>query len=316
MVSIALCTYNGARFLSQQLDSLLAQTYGNLEIVVNDDGSSDETIAILERYACRDARIGLEVNPENIGFGSNFRLALERCHGTFIAPCDQDDVWMPEKIAALVAAIGTRQLAYCDSILIDAAGKPLGPRMSDIVPMSSCTDPSMFAFGNCVSGHAMLFRRELLRQALPVPGVFFYDWWIAAVAAAAGGIVFCNQSLVLYRQHGMNVTDDRLSEMMRDAGIASSRKPTDDPSVSSQEKGHRFFRETTERLASLSRLPGLHQSFVSELLRLWTARENQYVSPALGLFMMRNRKRLLALTQMSQDKQTRFCRRMFRGLKK
>jgi cellulose synthase/poly-beta-1,6-N-acetylglucosamine synthase-like glycosyltransferase len=321
-VSIALCTFNGARFLEEQLDSLLAQTYREIEIIVSDDASSDATVAILERYAQRDPRIVIGVNDSNLGFAQNFEHALTRCNGAFIAPCDQDDVWLPDKIAVLVESIGTHSLAYCDSKLVDEFGHPTGPRMSDIVPMLSTADQSPFAFGNCVSGHAMLFRRELVDHALPVPDGFFYDWWIAAVAASTGGIVFVDESLVLYRQHGRNITDARLGEMLQEAGIDSVRRAGAEDtaeapsSVNTKLRSRlRYLRETRQRLIALSKLPGRHQAFVGKLLSLWISRERQWLSPALGRFMHLHRGRLLALTKLSEKKQRRYCRRFFYGMR-
>ena len=311
LVSIALCTYNGSRFLSQQLDSLLAQTYPNLEIVASDDCSSDDTLDILERYARLDPRIRIVANAENLGFARNFERALRRCQGVYIAPSDQDDIWLPEKISALVGVIVDRSLAYCDSILADEKGNPAGYRMSQIVPALSTEDPAAFAFGNCVSGHAMLFRRELLERALPVPPAFFYDWWIAAVAASVGGVVFCERSLVLYRQHGGNVTDARLVEMLEEAGLASrSRKK---PERSRGDKLRHLF-ETEQRLASLARLPGRQQAFIAKLHRLWRARETQWLSPELGTLMVRHRDRLLAVTKLTNKRKRRYCRQFFWGL--
>ena len=319
LVSIALCTYNGSRFLAQQLDSLLSQTHPHLEIVVVDDASTDDTVAILERYARLDRRIDISINAVNVGFAQNFDRALTRCRGVFIAPCDQDDIWLPEKISALVAAIDEHPgaaLAYCDSTLVDEQGTPTGQRMSDIVPMPSTDDPVAFAFGNCVSGHAMLFRRELMRSVRPVPAEFFYDWWIAAVAASAGGIVCVPRSLVLYRQHGANVTDARLGEMMQEAGIDSQRNSgAVAKRQSSSDDKLRFLREAHRRIGALAQLPGRHQPFIAELHRLWSARETQWLSLALGWFMLSHRRRLLALTKLSDKKQRRYARRFFRGLR-
>lgn len=313
LVSIALCTYNGSRFLAQQLDSLLAQTYPSLEIVVVDDASVDDTVAILEMYAQRDSRIRLSVNAVNLGFAKNFERALSLCHGAYIAPCDQDDIWLPGKVGTLLESLGGRSLAYCDSALVDEQGSATGHRLSDIVPMQSGNDPAPFAFGNCVSGHAMLFRRSLLERVFPVPVEFFYDWWVAAVAASAEGIVYVGQSLVLYRQHGTNVTDARLGEMMQEAGIQSQRPGSAGKRRSSRSDKLRYLRETQQRLASLARLPGEHQPFIAKLQRLWSARETQWLSPSLGLLMTNNRERLLALTKMSAKKQRRYCRRFFWG---
>jgi glycosyltransferase involved in cell wall biosynthesis len=309
---VALCTYNGSRFLPQQLDSLLAQTYPNLEIVANDDCSSDDTLAILERYARLDPRIDVAANSENLGFPLNFERALRRCRGVYVAPCDQDDVWLPEKIDALVEIIGEHSLAYCDSSLVDENGRPLGYRMSQVAPPLSMDDPAPFAFGNCVSGHAMLFARELLERALPAPSVFFYDWWIAAVAASAGGLAYCERPLVLYRQHGRNVTDARLGEMLAEAGLPAGSEPK-----ARRRQGDRLrhLRETEQRLASLARLPGRHQPFIARLHGLWRARETQWLSPSLGILMVRHRDRLLATTSLTGKRKRRYCRQFFLGLK-
>jgi Glycosyl transferase family 2 len=313
LVSIALCTYNGARFLSQQLDSLIAQTYPNIEIVVVDDCSTDDTLAVLNRYARLDPRIRITVNERNVGFARNFERVLHQCRGVYVAPCDQDDVWLPDKISTLAVAIGDSSLAYCDSTLINERGEPAGYRMSEIVPMLTTDDPVVFAFGNCVSGHAMLFRRDLLERALPAPQCFFYDWWIAAVAASAGGVVSCRRSLVLYRQHGGNVTDARLAEMVEEARLVAQRERS---ARRDRPRGRMLahLRETEQRLAALARLPGRHQSFIARLHRLWCARERQWISPALGCFMARHRDRLLAITALSARKRKRYCRQFFWGV--
>jgi Glycosyl transferase family 2 len=318
-VSIALCTYNGARYIAEQLDSLLAQTHEDFEIVVSDDASADDTVAIIERYVRQDSRIRLSVNAANVGFARNFERVLRECRGKWVAPCDQDDIWMPEKLSALLAAIGDRPLAYCDSTLIDESGNVQGYRMSDIVPMFSGDDPAPFAFGNCVSGHSLLARRTLIESALPVPEGFFYDWWLAAAAAAAGGVVHCASSLVCYRQHGSNVTAVRLAEMIREAGIrqapSSARDLGEVRQRSSRDEKLQYLRETQWRLAALARLGGRHQPFIARLHRLWQAREMQWFSPALGWTMVRHRLRLLSLTRLPEKKQRRYSRKFFRGLR-
>jgi hypothetical protein len=318
LASVALCTYNGGKFLAEHLESLLQQTYPNIEIVVADDASTDDTLNILNHYARLDARIKVDVNPQNLGFTRNFERAMARCRGAYVAPSDQDDVWAPEKISALVSALGASSLAYCDSTLIDERGEPMGPCMSQVVPMLSTDDPAIFAFGNCVSGHAMLFRRELLDRALPVPCGFFHDWWIAAVAASAGGIAFCPQALVLYRQHGANVTETRFAEMLKEAGLPPLSGAAAQPRVDrTRARGRklRYLQETEERLEALARLPGRHQAFLRDLQRLWGARRMQWFSPSLGWLMARNGNRLLALTQLSGKKKRRYCRQFFWGVR-
>jgi Glycosyl transferase family 2 len=313
LVSVALCTYNGGRFLGQQLQSILDQTYRNLEIVVVDDCSQDDSVAIATRFAAIDERIRVVRNSGNLGFKGNFEFALSLCSGELIAPCDQDDIWLPQKIAKLMTAIDGRALSYCDSALVDAQGGSTGVRMSSIVRMLSTDDPVPFAFGNCVSGHAMLFRRELLESALPVPVEFFHDWWIAAVAAGSGGIVFLPETLVLYRQHGGNVTDARLGEMMQDAGIRAQSR--DEPSRRPRGAGLQYFRETERRLAAIAGIPGPQQPFAAELHAAWRRREHQWFSPQLAALMLRHRPRLLRLANLSDRKARRYAKDLFLGLR-
>ena len=279
LISIALCTYNGAKYLRAQLDSLLAQSHGAFEIVAVDDCSTDATFSILQEYEARDPRVRAFANESNLGFRKNFERAMSLCRGEFVAPCDQDDVWAPDKLRTLLDAIGDHPLAYCDSELIDGRGASLEVAMSDIFAMVSTSDPVAFAHGNCVSGHAMLFRRELVARALPCPDCFFHDWWIAAVAASAGGIVYCDARLVKYRNHGTNVTD-----------VLGERKTV-------RQKGYRWrqLREHRERLEHLARLPGESQPFIREMLDLWIAREQQWFSLPLAWFIYRNGSRLFAL---------------------
>ena len=280
LISIALCTYDGARHLRAQIESLLAQTHRNLEIVAVDDCSSDDSPSILEEYHQRDPRVRPFVNEANLGFRRNFERAISLCTGEFIALSDQDDVWDPDKLTALLGVIGDHALAYCDSALIDEEGRDLNVAMSGMVTMVSTDDPAVFANANCVSGHASLFRRELIARALPAPTCFFHDWWLAAVAASAGGIVYCDRKLVFYRYHRANITDVLCERTAR------------------REPGYRWkeLREFRERVEQLALLPGSSKAFLERLRDLWTAREQQWLSVKLAFFLYRHRRRLYALT--------------------
>src|ERR1700748_3070750 len=94
LVSVAMCTYNGEKYIRQQLDSILNQTWRNLEIVIVDDGSSDDTFAIISEYAEKDSRIKCFKNEVNLGFNKNFEHAVELTTGDYIAISDQDDIWL------------------------------------------------------------------------------------------------------------------------------------------------------------------------------------------------------------------------------
>ncbi|WP_298439771.1 glycosyltransferase family 2 protein [Geobacter sp.] len=206
LVSIALATYNGARFLEEQLASLFAQSYPALEIIATDDGSSDGTVEILRRYE-QEGRIRFVANDRRLGFCRNFERALSLCSGEYIALADQDDVWDRGKIEILVRELGDSSLIYSDAELIDAAGKPLAPSLvaaSGIRPLAGHCFRELVC-NSSVTGCTALFRRELLDLALPFPEEEpFHDWWLSLVASCRGGLRFLDTPLVRYRQHAAN----------------------------------------------------------------------------------------------------------------
>ncbi len=269
-VSIALCTYNGARHLDAQLQSLHAQSFDDFEIVAVDDGSTDGTWEVL--CAQVGPRFRVHRNETTRGVTGNFEHAFTLCRGEFIAPCDQDEVWHPRKLARLADAIGAQPLAYCDSELVDAENRPLGRRISDHRGMLDGDDPLAFAFGNSVSGHALIFRRSLLAAVLPIPQDFpFYDWWIAAMAADRGGIVYVPEALVRYRQHAAAVSDL--------AGDKGRRGATPMQAYRQQER-------CLHLLAS--RIQCQRQAVLRELAGHWSARRGRWWPPRLVWLAMRH----------------------------
>ncbi|HEV7381561.1 MAG TPA: glycosyltransferase [Dyadobacter sp.] len=207
LVSIALCVYNGERFLKEQLDSLVYQTYSPIEIVVVDDCSTDSSLQIVEEYAGRFKNIKIFKNDRNLGYVKNFEKAMTLCTGELIALCDQDDVWDLNKISLQVALIGDNQLIYHDSRFIDELGRDMNKKMSDVLHLYRGDQPEVFLLINSVSGHSILFKRALLAEILPLHPDFFHDHWIGYVATNLGSIDFIPQCLVGYRQHTTASTD-------------------------------------------------------------------------------------------------------------
>ena len=189
-VSVALCVHNGARWVV-------------LEVVALDDVSTDDSLALLREYAARDPRVRVEANETNLGHVRSFEKCMGLCTMPLIAPCDQDDVWEPNKLATLIGAMRLgADLAYCDSAYIDAEGRSLGRSLSqDLNVMLSGGDPLRFAFGNTVSGHALVVRREVFESARPFPALLYHDWWLAMRAAAGTGVVYVDRPLVRFRRH-------------------------------------------------------------------------------------------------------------------
>ena len=122
MISIALATYNGSKFLREQLDSILAQSMDDFEVVACDDCSTDETPQILQEYTSRDSRFKVYQNAKNLGFKKNFEHILSLCKGEFIAFCDQDDIWEPNHLEILYKNIGDNYCIGANSLIINENG--------------------------------------------------------------------------------------------------------------------------------------------------------------------------------------------------
>ena len=292
LVSVALCTCDGERFLDEQLASVLAQQDVNLEVVVCDDASNDRTWTLVLGWAERDARIRPYRHEVRLGLSANFARAMSLCRGEFIAPCDQDDIWHPRKLSRLLETIGDQALNYCDSELVDETGATLGQRISDRVRMYRGRGLLPLCFWNSVSGHAMVFRRELLEAALPFPEQAYHDWWLACVAAGAGGVGYLPEPLVRYRQHGRSVTD-----------VAQRRAGPRDSWA--------LYRTRARWLRQLAELPGADQPYLRRLAELWAAREHQWFSPALCLHLARRTSELMRLNR--REGFARFAFKQFLG---
>lgn len=207
LVSIPILTYNGGKYLEEQLDSIFQQTYPNIEVLVFDDGSTDNTIEILKKY---HDRYGLHYtqNKKNLGFIKNADKSFQACKGDYIAPCDQDDIWDKNKIETLVNEIADNVLIYSDSIPIDSHGKQLADEFfQSRINLIEGDDNFPFLLNNCVSAHTMLFKKELLPYITPIPeNVLFHDWWVSFVATSYGSIKFFTKPLNFYRRHEDQVT--------------------------------------------------------------------------------------------------------------
>ena len=206
LVSVVLATYNGEKYLRQQLDSILQQDYPNIEIVVTDDCSSDSTLTILQEYASKYPSILIYANDTNLGLNKNFEKGMLLAQGEYIAISDQDDIWKKEKITTLMNKIGNHAIIYHDSELIDLNGLSLNRKLSDIKQLGDFDNCLNVAIVANVPGHAMLFKKSLVDQCIPFPeNAILYDHWMAFVATFSTGIKFISRPLVMYRQHENNI---------------------------------------------------------------------------------------------------------------
>jgi len=208
-VSIAMATFNGEKFLSAQIDSILEQSFPDLELVVVDDGSTDGTRDILENYQRKDERVRLYFNESNTGYRSVFYKAISECKADFILFSDQDDWWKPKKVENLLENITDNLLVFSDSELMNGSGQLIGKKLSDTVNMIQPGDEKInrgFVIGNCVWGHTILFHRSLLKHIHHPANNQPHDWWFAVVSSHLHKIKFCPEMLNHYRQHTKNLT--------------------------------------------------------------------------------------------------------------
>ena len=211
LIAICLATYNPELdLLTKQIESLIAQTHQNWLCIISDDGSEPEVFDEIERIARRDSRFQVFRNQTCLGFLQNF----ERCLNLippgveYVAFCDHDDEWYADKLEASLRAFDDdTQLVFSDMKIVTRDGEAI----SDTYWTSrrnNFTDLGALFLANTVTGASMLFRQELLKQALPFPRVAgrqFHDHWIACVALSKGSIKYVDRPLYVYRQHGGNV---------------------------------------------------------------------------------------------------------------
>lgn len=202
-ISVVMATYNGEKYLKEQLDSILQQTISPKEILIVDDGSTDHTVEIIKSYA-HDDRIRLLINETNIGYIKSFEKGMLNATCSLVALSDQDDIWLPYKLETLLSHMQNNIAVYSDSVLIDEKGESLHKNMSDIKNQLTYDNCLMYAIGAWASGHAMLFRKELIEKCTPFPTIVTHDFWLGFVASCYGGIKYVNTVLVQYRQHTHN----------------------------------------------------------------------------------------------------------------
>ena len=222
-VSVALCTYNGARFLREQVRSICLQTRPPVEIVLSDDASRDGSVEVVRAAVAECAAerpgppIALRVfeNPVALRVVKNFEQAISACTSELIALSDQDDVWMPDRLALMVAHFeqdANLMLLHTDARLVDSERRDLNQTLFhalEVTPLELAQVHGGKAFDallrrNLVTGATTVFRRSLLADALPLPVEWVHDEWLAIVASTTARVDLLEQPLIEYRQHESN----------------------------------------------------------------------------------------------------------------
>lgn len=203
MISVCMATYNGGRFIREQIESILVQLGADDELIVSDDGSKDDTLDVIASFD--DPRVKVFHNEGRHGFVWNFENALVRAKGDCVFLADQDDVWKPNKVATVMSYLTKYQLVIHDAELIDGEGRPIGKNYY------SCLHQHTNFLHNLWKtrwlGCCMAFRREVLDYCLPFPPkTVGHDYWIGMLGMTRFSYCFMSEVLMSYRRHGDNAS--------------------------------------------------------------------------------------------------------------
>lgn len=206
MISVALATFNGSKYLREQLESIYNQSLPPDEVVVSDDCSEDNTIDILQEY--KEAR-GLiySVNDRNVGFTRNFEKAIAGCRGDYVLICDQDDIWLPDKIRILYNTIKLKEELYPDLAgLICSHTINIDENGNEIVRTETREKGwDYLLYGHYTQGCTVIMNSKLIELVTPIPEGIMYDVYIGMTAAMCGFWFNIGKPLVMYRMHENNV---------------------------------------------------------------------------------------------------------------
>ncbi len=215
-IDVLMATWNGARFIGEQLDSLFRQTFQNFQLTVRDDGSSDSTLQIVDQYRSRyPDRVTVRNNQSRLGACHTFSLLAQESTAPYVAFCDQDDVWRANKLDLGYTAVkrveaehgaDTPVLIFSDMELIGQGDEMLAPsvwKMKHVNPHRATLGTMLVQ--NLVSGCTVLGNRSLVARGVPIPEeAYMHDFWLGLVAAAFGILHPLNETTVRYRQHANN----------------------------------------------------------------------------------------------------------------
>lgn len=211
MISVCIATKNGSRYVGEQLTSILSQLAANDEVIISDDASSDATLEIIR--SLNDPRITLLKRDHSVGIVANFEASLRESKGDLIFLADQDDVWLPTKIAKLSLHLVDHDLVISDCMLVDQALKPL--QTPGIKKYKTHKGLLRNLIRNSYMGCCMAFRRNVLNKALPFPkDIPMHDVWIGLVAEMYFRIAMVPDQLVLHRRHQHNASTTGMTSQL------------------------------------------------------------------------------------------------------
>ena len=213
-IDILMATYNGEKYLKEQIESILNQTYKNIRLIISDDASKDSTPQILEEYGEKDSRIEIYLNKENRGVVKNIEFLLEKVEDEFYMLADQDDVWLPLKVEKSIETLKKQNadLVFGDLEVVDEKLETLYPSFGDFMLLNRKINKYIDSYKvnylyNCVTGCTVLSKKEFIKKIIPIPTeskYLIHDHWIGLIVALNGKLAYMPEKYIKYRQHGNN----------------------------------------------------------------------------------------------------------------
>ncbi|KQS93198.1 glycosyltransferase family 2 protein [Chryseobacterium sp. Leaf394] len=213
-ISVCLASYNGEKFIKEQIESILPQLDKDDEIVVSDDHSTDMTISILKSF--NDSRIKIFVNNLGKGVIKNFENAILNASHDLVFLCDQDDIWRQDKVFIMLKQFEDKDvtLVLSNALYCDENGKSLNSQFFD-KPVPEKSQIKHF-IKPLFLGCAIAFKKNSVPKVFPIPeNIPMHDWWIGALHMYYGKVKFINEDLIYYRRHDSNVTSRKKSKLSR-----------------------------------------------------------------------------------------------------
>ncbi len=213
-IDILMATYNGEKYLKEQVESILNQSYSNFRLIISDDCSTDKTREILSEYEKKDKRIEVYYQEKNLGYVKNFEFLLERVKNEIYMLSDQDDYWLPEKIEKTYNKLNEEDadLVFTDLIVVDDNKRVINPSFNKLMNLEKKIQKTIETYElvylyNCVTGCTIMGKKMMLNKILPIPKKskhLIHDHWIALVTSMNGKVVYLDERLIEYRQHSNN----------------------------------------------------------------------------------------------------------------
>ena len=211
-IDILLATYNGEKYIREQIESILNQSYKNIKLIISDDCSKDNTINILKEYEKKDNRIKLYIQKENVGVVKNIEFLLNKIESDLYMLSDQDDVWLSEKVEKTYETLknNNADFVFGDLEVVDKTLNTIYSSFGDFMLLNRKIDKYINTDKLnylCVTGCTVLSKKSLVKKILPLPVISKYlihDHWIGLISSLNGKMVYMHEKYIKYRQHGNN----------------------------------------------------------------------------------------------------------------